>query len=296
MAVAIQVVGAGALGCLLAAILSRTHPVRIVARHATAAALRAQGGIRVRGFHAGLYAVPVVETFELLPDPTVVLVTVKAYDLELVLRSLAPHLSPAHLVVVLQNGLGIQSLARAVLGRDVVRGVTFLAANRPCPGEVEYSAAGKTYFPACEEVVGLWNAAGLPVQVVDDVRTYVWRKVAINAVINPLTALLDVQNGALRHMPEVTRPLVEELVPVAVAAGVQLAVDETYDKVQASIQQTGHNVSSMLQDVRARRRTEIDWINGALVRVASDHGIPVPRHRLLVDLLHGLERRDSQRS
>ena len=296
MGVAIQVVGAGALGCLLAAMFSRSHPVGIVARDPTAAALRAQGGIRVRGLHAGLYAVRVVESFDLPPDPTVVLVTVKAYDLESVLRSLAPHLAPAHLVVVLQNGLGIRSLASAVLGREVVRGVTFLAANRPRPGEVEYNAAGKTYLPASEEVVGLWSGAGFPVQVVDDVRTYVWRKLAINAVINPLTALLDVENGALTRVPVVTRTLVEELVPVAVAAGVPLHVEETHDKVLASIHQTGHNVSSMLQDIRARRPTEIDWINGALVRIATEHGILVPRHRLLVDLLHLLEQRASQHS
>jgi len=294
--IAIQVVGAGALGCLLAAMVSRSHPVSIVARPSTAARLRGQGGIRVHGLQAGLYPVDVMETFDPTPDPTVVVVAVKAYDLESALRSLAPRLGPAHLVVVLQNGLGIRSLASAVLGRAVVRGVTFLAANRPRLGEVEYNAAGKTYFPASEEVVGLWNAAGLPVQAVEDVRTYVWRKLAINAVINPLTALLGVENGALARIPLATRLLVEELVPVAVAAGISLDIDETYDKVVASIHQTGHNVSSMLQDVRARRPTEIDWINGALVRIASEHGIPVAGHRLLVDLLHGLEQRVSPHS
>ena len=294
MALGIHVVGAGALGCLLAAAFAPTHSVRVVARGATARALRAQGGIQLRGLRTGLFPVEVQEDFDLAPDPLVVLVTVKAYDLESALRELAPRLAPAHLVVVLQNGLGILSLARSILGRDVVRGVTFLAANRLRPGEVEYNAAGKTYLPAREEVVRLWDEAGLPVQAVEDVRTYVWRKLALNAVINPVTALLDCDNHMLAGAPELTRSLVEELVPVALAAGIPLEVNETHEKVQASIRQTGHNTSSMLQDIRAGRRTEIDWINGALVRIAAQHGIPVPRHSQLVELVRLLESRASR--
>lgn len=293
MARGIHVVGAGALGCLLAAAFSRTHSVRLVARAATAEVLRAQGGIRLHGRLTGLFPVEIRQDLDLPTDPLVVLVTVKAYDLESALRELAPHLAPSHLVVVLQNGLGIRSLARTILGRDVVRGVTFLAANRLRPGEVEYNAAGKTYLPALEEVVRLWDEAGLPVQAVEDVRTYVWRKLAINAVINPVTALLDFENHMLARAPALTRGLVEELVPVAVAAGIPLEVNETHEKVLASIRQTGHNLSSMLQDIRAGRRTEIDWINGALVRIAAQHGIPVPRHVQLVELVHLLESRAS---
>jgi 2-dehydropantoate 2-reductase len=289
----VQVVGAGALGCILAAAFSRVRRVRVVARGATADALRAAGGIRVRGLAGGLYPVEVRDRLELDPEPSVVLLTVKAYDLEPVLRALAPQLAVSHLVVVLQNGLGIRALAAQVLGRDVIRGVTFLAANRSRPGEVEYNAAGKTYLPAIHEVVRLWDEAGLPVQSVDDVRTYVWRKLAINAVINPLTAILNVENRFLARLPQSTRGLIDELVAVARSAGVNLDAEESHDKVQASIRQTGTNVSSMLQDIRAGRRTEIDWINGAVVRIANDHRIPVPRHAQLLDLVRCLEWRAS---
>src|SRR5439155_5488533 len=92
---------------------------------------------------------------------------------------------------------GIRSLAQQVLGRDVVRAVTFLAASLVDPGHVAYNAVGKTYFPVNADVLDLWRAGDLPAVQVDDIATYVWRKLAINAVINPLSALLRVQNGEL---------------------------------------------------------------------------------------------------
>ena len=150
---------------------------------------------------------------------------------------------------------------------------------------VRFNAAGKTYFPAASAVTELWHRAGLPAEPVHNVDLYEWRKLAINAVINPLSALLGVENGALDALVDTARGLVEELVSVARRDGILLDADETLEKVRASIRQTGRNHSSMLQDVRAGRRTEIDWINGAIVARGMAHGIATPRHRLLADLV-----------
>lgn len=286
----VVVVGAGALGCVLAAQFSRRRQVHLVARPRSAAALRSQGGIRLEGLGAGLYPVR-VRCRPAAPRSALILLAVKAYDLEAALRELAPRIDPSHLVVVLQNGLGVRTLAERVLGRPVHRAVTFLAAARLGPGRVAYNAAGKTYLPSVGELVQLWRTAGLPATPVDDLAPYVWRKLALNAVINPLSAVLGVPNGALLRSPETVRALVVELVPVARNAGQRLDVDETVAKIAASVRQTARNTSSMLQDLRAGRRTEIDWINGALVRRADLAGLQVPRHRQLVELVHFLESR-----
>jgi 2-dehydropantoate 2-reductase len=227
-----------------------------------------------------------------LPQSALVLVAVKAYDLATALRELAPRLDASHVVVVLQNGLGVRTLAERILGRPVIRGVTFLAAARVGPGVVAFNAVGKTYFPAGSEgVMGLWRSGGLPAVVVPNLLTYVWRKLAINAVINPLSALLSVPNGELVALRWTARQLVEETTAVAQRVGQPLDPQETLAKVRASMRQTAGNTSSMLQDVRAGHRTEIDWINGAIVRLADRCGIEAPLNRQLVEMVRLLERR-----
>jgi 2-dehydropantoate 2-reductase len=246
--------------------------------------------VRLSVTSPGIYPLRVTERLNGLPDSAIVLVTVKAFDLESALHALAPHLDPSHLVVVLQNGLGIRSLAERVLGRAVARAVTFMAASLEEPGHVAFNAAGKTYLPADGEVLELWRRCDMPAVQVEAIETYVWRKLAINAVINPLSALLQVTNGELLHLHGVAERLVQELVDVARREGQSLEPQETVAKVLSSMRQTSLNTSSMLQDVRAGRRTEIDWINGAVVGLARRHQLEVPAHTQLLDLMHFVER------
>ena len=278
------VVGAGALGCLLAALWSRRTAVTLVASGDSAAALARQGGVRIEGRDRGLYPLDVATTLA-LPPAAVIVVAVKAYDLQTALTTLGPHLADGHEVVVLQNGLGIGAAAERVLGRAVVRGVTFLAAERLERGVVRYNAVGKTYLPHGAAAVPLWRLGDLPVEPVDAILRYEWRKAAINAVINPLSALLGVDNGGLQPLAAAARSLVAELVAVAARDGCELDVDATLDKILASMRQTARNPSSMLQDVRAGRPTEIDWINGAIVHLGERYGVPTPQHRLLCEMV-----------
>jgi 2-dehydropantoate 2-reductase len=289
------VYGAGALGSVLGALLSPHTRVQVIGRAAHVDAIHRQGGLRVSGHRAGLYPLEATTNLQ-VAEQAIVLVTVKAFDLEAALQELAPGLDESHLVVVLQNGLGIRDLATRVLGRPVVRAVTFTAASFEEPGHVALNALGKTYFPAQKELVQLWERGAIPCEQVDDMGTYEWRKLAINAVINPLSALLGVRNGELRRLRQTTRELVQELIPVAHAEGIALDLDETYSKVMASMEQTGSNRSSMLQDVRSHRLTEIEWINGAVVRLARKHGVPVVRHQQLLELVHFVEQHSSRAS
>ncbi|HZM15260.1 MAG TPA: 2-dehydropantoate 2-reductase [Candidatus Krumholzibacteria bacterium] len=281
----VYVVGAGALGSLLGALLSRRTQVEIVGRPKHVEAIRRQGGLRVSVSAPGVYPLEVSERLHPPPPEAIVLLTVKAFDLRGVLTELAPRLDPSHLVVVLQNGLGIRTLATSVLGRPVLRAVTFMAAAFEAPGHVAFNAPGKTYFPAGGEVLDLWRSSGMPAEQVGDIDTYVWRKLAINAVINPLSALLGVPNGDLLRLRGLPRGLVEEVVQVASRAGQGLETEETLAKVEASMRQTARNTSSMLQDLRAGRQTEIEWINGRIVALAEEYGLDVPRNQQLLELV-----------
>ena len=290
------VVGAGALGSLVGALLSHWTRVELLARPEHATAIRRQGGLRLSGMVSGLYPVAVRDELRDPPPDAIVLVTVKAFDLAAVLGELAPRLDSSHLVVVLQNGLGIRTLAERVLTRHVIRGVTFMAAALESPGHVAFNAMGKTYLPCGGEVLDLWRRGGMPVDHVGDIDTYVWRKLAINAVINPLSALLRVPNGELLPLMTIARGLVEEVVQVATHEGQHLELEETLAKVEASMRQTARNTSSMLQDMLAGRQTEIDWITGAIVERGARHGLAVPRHQQVLELVRFAARLSSQRS
>lgn len=284
MAAPIVVIGAGALGSVVAARLGTVTDVQLLVRPAAAAAIAARGGLRIEGHAAGLYPIPLRTRFE-LPAGAVVVIAVKAYDLPSLLAAIAPHLTAVAQVVLLQNGLGIAAFARARLGREVVRAVTSLASIRLAPGHVRFITAGPTLFPAGTGLERLWASAGLPARAVTDLRPHVWRKLAVNAVINPLGALLGVENGrllVLRHLP---RLVVDEVVRVAGATGVPLHPHRTYLYVRGSMRGSAANRCSMLQDLRAGRPTEIDWLNGAVVRAGERAAIPVPGNGALTRLV-----------
>jgi len=182
-------------------------------------AIRDQKGLRVLGKRSGLYPIDITTEIPDLPDGSIVIVTVKAFHLQKALEALAPRVNSSHLIVLIQNGLGIHSLAEETLQIPVVRGVTFIAAAMEAPGRVSVNAIGKTYFSTTARLQSLWERAALPCVEVEDIEKYVWRKLAINAVINPLSALLKVRNGELVCLQDPSRGLVRELVLVAQAEG-----------------------------------------------------------------------------
>jgi 2-dehydropantoate 2-reductase len=280
----VLVIGAGAVGCLVAARLATRCEVHLCARPGTAAAIAAAGGIRIAGRLAGTYPVR-VQSRLVVPPGSMVFVAVKAYDLEALLRAHRRRLQRAASIVLLQNGLGIATRAREWLGRPVTRGVTSLAATRVGPGRVRCIATGPTVFPRGLQLERLWTAAGLPAFGCRDLRPHVWRKAAVNAVVNPLSALFGVENGRLLPLEHSPRLLVEEILAVARAYGQSLPPRATLAHVRDSLRRTAHNTSSMLQDVRAGNPTEIEWLNGAVVRLGAARGVPAPCNAAVAELV-----------
>jgi 2-dehydropantoate 2-reductase len=264
--------------------LATRGDVLLVARPATATAIAAAGGIRLEGLRAGVHPV-CVTTRLVIPPGAQVVVAVKAYDLDRLLAALRPHLDADSRVVLMQNGLGVAARARQILHRDVERAITELAATRLAPGRVRWVTAGPTLFPPGTGLEKMWTAAGLPARAVADLRPHLWRKVAVNAVINPLTALLEVENGALLSLRHAPRAILAEIVQVAAAYGQPMHLSSTLASVRRSMQRTARNTSSMLQDVRAGRATEIDWLNGALARLGEARGVPAPCNAALAELV-----------
>ncbi len=296
---AVAVVGAGAMGLLLAAACTRAGvPAVLVARGPEAAQQLAGGVLVTRGEAATRVAVPIAARLEDVAPPEFWVLAVKSYDLGAVLPRVARALGPHTTVVTWQNGLDAPEEAAAALGPDrVLAAATEQAATRTGPGEVSHRAEGPTWVgplsggrdPRADRLVGYLQAAGFLAAASPAMAAVLWGKAAVNAAINPLSALLGWPNGRLAaEAPTRTllRELADEVGAAAAAAGHPL--HDPGARALAVAAATGRNVSSMLQDVRAGRPTELEAITGAVLRRAAALGVPMPANQVVYHLMAAL--------
>ena len=226
------------------------------------------------------------------------LVFVKTPHTETALRPLTGRVPNGALVLSLQNGLGNEEVIARTLGRRVspALGVTGHTCERTGPGTVRHRESGPTIIglpdgsrpPTLEAVAATFSAAGIATRTTRHVRDHVWQKLLVNVGINALTALAGVTNGELLSSPELAasvRRLVTEAAAVARAERVALPERDPYDLVRAVAGASPTARSTMLRDAEAGRVTEIDSINGAIVRLGERHGIDVPANRLVAALV-----------
>lgn len=312
----IAVVGAGAMGSLmagrLAAVAGAGKPVEDVVLFGRASAHMdaiQSNGLAIDERNGNTSVIPV----RAITDPVgvegcnVVLVLVKAWASGEAVAPLAPYLNRDSIVVTLQNGLGNASALRTALLRDGMRphvylGVTTQAAMRGEPGHIVHTGSGITAIgrranPAnaqLREIAQALTGSGLQTVAVDDIHRWVWRKLAVNAAINPLTALANVQNAAIQSDPglrQAAESVAREVVAVANASGVKIDLAEVLAAIGDVARSTGDNRSSMLVDLEAGMPTEIDAINGAIVQEARRHAIRVPINQALTALVRAREGR-----
>lgn len=226
------------------------------------------------------------------PPPDAALVLVKAWQTERAARQLAAVLPADGVALTLQNGLGNAETLTAALGAErVALGVTTTGAALTAPGLVRFGGAGLINIgehPRIAPLVAALQDAGLDVKVAPDAETLLWRKLAVNAAINPLTALLDVPNGRLLELPDIPAlmdGLASEVAAVGRARGLDLDAADLAALARDVAARTAANHSSMLQDLRRGAPTEIDAICGAVTQLGEKVHIPTPLNRLFWQLV-----------
>lgn len=202
-------------------------------------------------------------------------------------------------VLTLQNGLNNAEILSSKIGSArLMAGVTTEAATLLEEGKVRHAAAGKTVFGAwtscnTQKAFSILTSAGFDVEVTDMPGQKIWEKTVINAGVNPLTALLNVPNGKLieiREIRQLLRDLVVEAAKVAAVEGYRFEYS-LVELAEEVCRDTAENISSMLQDVRAGRPTEIDAISGEIIHRAELASLPTPRTRIIWQLMKGIEQR-----
>ena len=302
----IVIIGAGAMGGLFAARLAAAGEdvlvVDVWAEHVET--IRTQGLILETGegeVRTKPAAVTRVEDLAACAADLVI-VFVKSGMTAAAARSAQTILGPVGRVLTLQNGLGNAEMIAEVFGADrVLAGTTAQGATLIGPGRIRHGGRGDTHIGRltgpvddfCREAAMILSRAGIPAIAEDAVQSLIWGKLVINVGINALTALLRFTNGQLNDHAE-TRELVKlavaEAVQVAAASDVRLPYDNAVEKVLAVAAATATNRSSMLQDILRGRATEIDAINGALVREGVRLGVPTPVNATLTLLIKALEK------
>ena len=300
-------VGPGALGCLLASTAvqgTRDGDTFTIldynserANHISTNGISYQEGEKKLSF-----PVKAVSDPQLLGHVDVILLCVKSYDIKSCLEICAPILSDQTLLVFMQNGIRHLACEDALHGATAAYGTTTEGATLLGPGHVNHAGRGATHLgflhaptihfnTLLNNTNQLLSYGGLDTNLTSSILTKLWAKLFVNVGINALTATLGIKNGEILSFPgaeERMRAAIQEAIQVAQAKGIEI-LNDPVEVAQTVCKNTAGNVSSMLQDVSKKRKTEIGGINGAVVAFGKELGIETPENQLLMEQVKDIE-------
>ena len=290
----IVIYGAGAIGSLFGAYLAKNNTVFFIGRSPHIQCVE-QKGLCIKGKTIVEKKIPGSESINNIPfTPDLVVLTVKAYDTEQAIKELRTIVSHNTIVLSVQNGLdNLSHITQQVDKQQVLAGVTTHGVVFSEPGVINHTGFGRTSIGEvsskptgkAQQIVDVFTAAGIPTSLNHDIHREIWSKAIVNSSINPLTTIIQCTNGYLH-----TNPILLELVKKVCYESTQVAIAEhitvTYDKmIQLTlqvIQETFENYSSMLQSIKKGQKTEIDHINGVIIKIGKKNNILTPLNEMLI--------------
>jgi 2-dehydropantoate 2-reductase len=300
----VLMVGAGSVGGFFGAHLAKSNPnVSFLLRPKTLAAVK-QHGLTIRSA-TGSFTVRPRATSDPreLPTPDLIILSVKAYDLEEVMAQLEPVMTDRTTILTLQNGVDTEDRLIARVRRDcVVGGVAFIYSKIAAPGVIDHYKKGTVAIgelmghksPRLWAIAEIFKQAGIPCQLTDDIRRTKWEKMCWNCVFNPLTVIIDDKVAKALDHPEmlwVIHQIVGEVAAVAAAVKVPLASDMA-EKVVRWTEELRDIHTSMYDDWKAGRPTEIDYLNGYIAKLGRELGIPTPLNDALTAMVKTITERE----
>jgi 2-dehydropantoate 2-reductase len=292
----ITILGTGAMAMLFGGWLAKAGiNVRFLGTwEDSLAAINEQGICEIKDEITRFYPAQAYSDPKYLQGTTLALVLVKTWQTERAANQLQEILAGDGVALTLQNGLGNEEILKKVLGEErIAVGVTTYGATVLGPGKVRPGGEGKITVgdhPRISPMIDLLHQAGFSLQQVSDLSGLIWGKLVINVAINPLTALLGIENGILLESAAVIHLMglaAQEAANVAQELGVSLDISDPKSAALEVAAATGANQSSMLQDIRRGAPTEIDALCGAVVRIGKELAVPIPVNEMLMSLIKG---------
>ena len=283
----VAVIGAGAVGCYYGGLLLRAgHDVTFIGRQPHVDAINAHGLLLdTKSFRGHLPAKAATDATA-LASPDLVLVCVKSADTEHAGRSLAGRLRPETSVLSLQNGVDNAQRLHAVTGHAVISAVVYVGSEMAGPGHIRHHGGGDLAIGASPASVALaqtLEAAGVHTTIADDIEVTLWSKLVINCAFNALSAVADISYGPMLEVEgtkDVVTRAVQEAIAVARACGVAMPDDLLANILNIPTMMPAQK-SSTAQDLARGKPSEIDFLNGHVVRKGAELGIPTPTNHAL---------------
>ena len=295
----IAVMGAGAVGCYFGGMLARAGaPVTLIGRPHRVEAIARQGlYIDSPQFHERI-AISASPNAGAAGDAGLVLFCVKSFDTEEAAKSLAAHLAPGAAVLSMQNGVDNADRIRSATGIAAIPAVVYVAVSMTAPNRVRHSGRGDLVIgnPSgaldLTEIAALFVRAGIPCRISENIQADLWVKMIMNCAYNAISALARSKYGRIVRNPwtrDLMRTVTREALHVARAAGVGLPDSEVTDAVLQLAEAMSEATSSTAQDIARGSRTEVDALNGYLVRRGCELGVATPVNQTLFALVKLLE-------
>ncbi len=311
----VLIVGAGAMGSVFGGFLSRHHEVTLVGRDPHMAEIK-KHGLTVSGVF-GDHNFKNLEAVTSVSGPEsrdLILITTKSYDTKKAVEQIAGLVGEDTKVVSVQNGIGNEDVVSKVVGADHTMGcMAIFGAAVPEPGHVKVTvyasecligsvggAGGVGDEKWAAKVADMFSKAGIPTLPTDDIIREKWMKAFYNIGLNPLSAILKVPYGDLKEHDEtlvIMKKLIDEAFKIAAARGVKLKFDndEYFEYfLEKQIPPTAKHKSSMLQDIERGKRTEIDYLNGAIVLMGKRYKIETPVNETITNVVKMLEKTEKR--
>ncbi|MCX6822110.1 MAG: ketopantoate reductase family protein [Candidatus Aenigmarchaeota archaeon] len=294
----IFILGAGSVGSIYGALLSKQEDVNLIGRKEHVNAINSKG-LLLYGNFEGKYNVKADTEIKEIPSNTLILLSTKITDSEKSIKEIKHLIKKDTIILLLQNGLGIEEIVKKILpDNEIIRAVITLGSDFLEPGKisnVSYSNTAIEKTKNAEKIAKLFNDCGLKTEVSDDIKSHVWKKLIVNCVLNPLTTILQVKDNEIivNNLKPIRYGIIDECIKVAKTEGIYIdpSIKNMIDERIALFT----NYSSMCQDIMKAKKTEIDFLNGKIVEIGKKHNIPTPMNETMVASIKFLEEKNEHR-
>ncbi|GAB4110925.1 MAG: 2-dehydropantoate 2-reductase [Spirochaetota bacterium] len=289
----IGIVGAGAMGSLFAFFLHNRYTILLYDTNPNTVQAIKQGlSVEIHSEKQTFY--PTISNDPaILASADIIFLFIKSFATRDAIDTIQHYIKPDAIVVTLQNGIGNVELISSMINNPLVYGTTTIGATKLSPASVRFGGTGSIIiggdsYSHCSTVHSLLQNANLTVTIAPDPKKALWEKAIINAAINPLGALLEVPNGKLienNNTVKIMAGIIQEACLVAQANGIMTDSNHIIETTTTVCRNTQNNFCSMLQDILAKRKTEIDSINGAIITFAQQYSIDTPYNTTVYKLI-----------
>ena len=290
----IIVLGAGAIGSLYGAKLSKINEVTLISRQSHVNKI-ANNGLRISGLENKTYRLKAVTKIQKIEDNTLILLTTKVYDTEKAVKGIKNLIKKDTKILCLQNGLNSENIVKSIVGKKclALRAITNFGAFFFQPGSVQYNNYGYTAIeksPISKDIAKNFTECGLNAHVSKNIKVDIWKKLIFNCVLNPVTAILRIENGGIadEKLNPLKKLIVDECLRVAKIDMVKFRMD--FVKIINKTFKNSRNISSMRQDLIKGNPTEIDYLNGAIINLGKKYKIKCPVNEALTTIINEIEK------